>query len=555
MNETAQAKLLFVVAEGLDWAAFQAAVGAGIMPGLAGLAACPLHCSAHMGPGGAASLLSGVPPEAHGLWLEDEAWAGGTRPLSRASWQVAPLWLRLADAGIATASVAMPGSTPGASWPGTHFDSRLGDPDGKDAADWSLPLRVAPAAARDAIRDLRVHPTDIDPAQLAGLVSDLSLVDQSRDSSLAELAVLLARAGTVQAAATWLLAEGVAALFICFDWTGMLRHRFGGIRTPPFATVVPAGWQLLDAMLRALVAAAPAGMRLVFAAPGWEGRPGVLATDLAALPAAVNDVAVAPMVMAHFGLPWSPPAPLPAPPADDEALLAAALAGGGTRAAGASPHYHANRLAALAVIVARRDPARAIQIAEAALGHEAGHVRALRILASCLARCDRHDELPAVASRLRAAAPTRPWGALAEAAAHLDRQDRSAAALCLREVTADNDAESLFIAARLWVQAGQPAMAEKLLTGLLDSDRSSLSARLGLAAAAIAARDFATAEIWLTQLVQADPGNAAVHIEHARLYLATGRAARARAALAKARALGGDPDTLARLAAAGGEAP
>lgn len=549
MISMAPAKLLYVIAEGLDWAGFRAATAAGVMRGLAGLAACPLIGAAPAGPGGAATLLSGMPPEDHGLWLAEEGWAGGTRPLTRASWQVEPLWLRLAEAGIATASVGLPGSTPGASWPGTHFDSRLVDPDGQDAADWSLPRDVAPPAARAAIRDHRVHPTDIEAAAVAAMVSDIAAVDQSRDHRLAEIAVLLARAGTVQAAALWLLAEvAPAALLIHHDWPGALRQRFGG-QAPPFATTVAAGWQLLDAMIRALVAAAPAGTRILFAAPGWQGRAGVLATDIAVLPDCIADTAVAPLVMRHFGLPWQAPAPLPPPPDADPALLAAALAGGGTAPAGPGARWQADRWATLAVIVARRDPARAIAIAHAALAEVPAHVPALRMLASCLARCGRHAELPAVAARLRAAAPDRPWGALAEAAAHLHDGDRQAAGRCLAEVGADHDAETLFIASRLWVAAGQPARARQLLAGRLDGDPASLTARLGLAAAAIAARDFAAAEIALTQLRAADPGNTAVHIEYARLCLATGRSARAQAAIAEARRLGGDPDTLARLAA------
>ncbi len=550
MTGAAPAKLVMIIAEGLDWAMFGALVAGGACPGLAALAARPLNAAAHVGPGGAASLLSGVHPEVHGLWHETEAWAGGERPLTRASWRVAPLWQRLADAGIATASVALPGSIPGASWAGTHFDSRLADPGAVDPADWALPLAVAPPLAREAIRDRRIHPADITAAQLAGLVSDLAAVDQSRDHRLAELAVLLARAGTVQAAARWLLAEGGAeALLVRHDWTAALRQRFGG-NPPPFASVLPAAWRLLDAMVRDLAALAP-GAALLFVSPGWDGRPGVLAAspDFAAPAGAIDVCAVAPLVLAHFGLAWQPPAPLPPRPDDDAALLAEAIAGGGTPLPPRPPAIEAERLALLAVLVARRDPAAAIPVAEAALAADPDNVRALRMLATTLAQTGRTGELDAVAARLRAVAPDRPWGALAAAAARIAEGDLAAARRWLAEAEGETDPETAAIAARLRVAAGQKSGARNQLDAVLAVDPGNLAARLGLASAAITARDFAAAEAWLAQLAQADAGNAAVHIEYARLYLATGRPARARDAIAAAAALGGDPETLARLAA------
>jgi predicted AlkP superfamily phosphohydrolase/phosphomutase len=86
-----------IVLDGVCWPGFAAACRQGRVPTLARLAAAGatglLHGVAHQGRiGAAASIASGHWPEASGLWFREEAWAGGVRPATMASWQVPPVW-------------------------------------------------------------------------------------------------------------------------------------------------------------------------------------------------------------------------------------------------------------------------------------------------------------------------------------------------------------------------------------------------------------------------------------------------------------------------------
>ena len=182
-------KLMLVGVSGLDWKSFDARTRDGSLPRIAALrergvcgrvtAQGPQSETADF-----ATLLTGVHPEMHRVWMAQEPWEGGVRPLSRASWRTAPIWARLAAAGVGAGSVAWPGTRPGASWSGMHIDDSL--------------LAAAAMAARPALRDRRVHPTDISADVLRGFVPTLERIDQSEDAMLPMLAVAIAEAATAQ---------------------------------------------------------------------------------------------------------------------------------------------------------------------------------------------------------------------------------------------------------------------------------------------------------------------------------------------------------------------
>ena len=169
MNE----KLLLIGVDGLDWTGFRAAVGAGLLPGMAALAARGaagrLASPAPPGPAAWTTVATGVAPPAHGVVHAGEAWAGGLRPVGAASWRRRPVWERLARAGVPTLAVAWPATRPGAGWRGVQVDDRLGDVSGLSADDWPLPLDIAPADLREAIRAVRVHAADLPLELLAPL--------------------------------------------------------------------------------------------------------------------------------------------------------------------------------------------------------------------------------------------------------------------------------------------------------------------------------------------------------------------------------------------------
>src|ERR1019366_6972032 len=146
---------ILVGLSGLDWKSFDARTSNGSLPRIAALRARGA-CGRVRAQGAQseaadfATLMTGVHPEVHRVWMAQEPWEGGVRPLSRASWRAAPIWARLAAAGVGTGSVAWPGSRPGASWEGTHLDDSLLEASAFDPADWALPRAAAPIAARAA---------------------------------------------------------------------------------------------------------------------------------------------------------------------------------------------------------------------------------------------------------------------------------------------------------------------------------------------------------------------------------------------------------------------
>src|SRR5258706_203841 len=80
--------------------------------------------------------------------------------------------------------------------------------------DGPAPLAVAPEALRGAMRELRVHPSDIGVGDLVGLVPQATEIDQRRDRRLARLAASLARTASVHSAATH-IAEHAAWDMLC----------------------------------------------------------------------------------------------------------------------------------------------------------------------------------------------------------------------------------------------------------------------------------------------------------------------------------------------------
>ena len=150
-------RMLVIGASGLDWGGFDRLTRSGALPNLGrmrqkGAAGWLTGAPAVIGPAPFATMVAGQQPEVHGLWRAREAWAGGVRPLSRASWRAPPAWAYLEAAGIRTATVAWPGNRPGDSGPGSHIDEDFAEPSSHDPADWALPLHCAPVGLRTALR-------------------------------------------------------------------------------------------------------------------------------------------------------------------------------------------------------------------------------------------------------------------------------------------------------------------------------------------------------------------------------------------------------------------
>jgi len=554
MARESMTRLLLIGAAGLDWPGVNARIEAGEAPNLAalrarGAAGWLRGWPPFEGPAPWTTLVTGRYPEAHGVWRTQEAWAAGARPVSRASWRAAPLWARLAEAGVSTGSVGWPAARPGAAWAGDHVDRDFAVATGRSHDDWALPLDCAPPDAREALRDLRVHPSEITGDMLAPLVPGLSQLDQSRDTALPHLAVAMAQAASIQAAAAWLLTERrPAAVFVHHEWLAVAAGAFERHTQGPFARVVDGAWRFFDGLVGRLAELAGPDALVVVASPGWRQNPGVA---IAAGPGVAPDgfqgaeaVDLAPSLLAAFGLedrtlpgqaipalaPEGPrrPAPEvaipPAPPADFD-LLREAIAAGHPAPPPLTPDWWAGGFSELAFTTLQRDARTALAAADAALERKPDHAPALDAKAVAHVLLDEPDPLPDLAAALRKAAPQQGWGDLAEAAWLVMQERSTEAGPHIRAAERDRDPDFLARVAAVWFAAGQPAEAARVFQDLLALDAGSVTARVGLGAAAAARRDFRAAEQHLVAAVRLDPGRRPAWAQLADVYRKTGRVA------------------------------
>ena len=300
----------------MDWAGFEAASRAGQIPHMAALRERGvggwLSGAPHgLGPAGAVSMVTGVQPEIHGVWRPEEEWPGGVRPATRAPWRAQPLWERLEAAGVSTGSVDWPSSRPGAEWSGIHIDDSFAEASGQTAAEWSLPLRCAPADRREALRARRVHPVQITATMLAPLVPPAAFQDRDHEERVLTLATGMARAATVQSASVWMLGDigepPPQAIFVHQPILQQARQAFEGDNAGVFGSVTAGAWRFLDGLIGRLADLAGPRALMLVCSGGWQGSPGVVlaAGDRVQTGAAFEGASLldlAPTVLGCFGL-------------------------------------------------------------------------------------------------------------------------------------------------------------------------------------------------------------------------------------------------------------
>ena len=450
-------------------------------------------------------MATGAPPLAHGILsaLDIRPDGGGVQPIGAESWQAPPIWNTLAAAGVATVAVAAPGSSPATHWPGLVIDDRFAAPPPDGAADWPLPPRcINPPHLRNALRPLRLHPAELDPATCAGLPAAIP-------------AFALAEAVSVQAAALHLLQHE--------PWqAAIVVHRLA-------ARAGDAAFPFLDAALGHLIAAAGPGATVLVASPAGlliAAGPGIPADELRHGLAPAD---VAATILAHFGLhapggqpltpplgtlrrpaAWRPPAPhaptLPPGSADAERAVAAVqLAGAKARAAiQLAAGDHATALATLAPLADRHPNDLDLLLL---LGQ--GQILS-RHWPACLHLGARLDRL----------APTLPWGAMLTGAAHALAGDHAAAAPVLADAEARSQAHpaALIRLGSIALHLANWADARRHYRAALALTPGSPDAHAGLGLACIGTGDLPAAETHLCRSLAARFHAPALHHQLGLLY-------------------------------------
>lgn len=564
-------RLVVLSAAGLDWPTLQTALTEARAPNLASLCAEGARgaLTGHELPGGPAAwvtLATGQRPEVHRVGAADQPWAGGLRPAARPDWRAPAVWETLEAAGIATGVVAWPAARPADAWPGLHIDETYAEATGASAADWALPPHAVPTAAREDLRDRRVHPTGIAGAMLRPFVPDIATLDQAMDGRLPALAVRLARAATLQGAAVWMLGETDAqAIMLHQPWLAEVRAAFEADPDPRFAHVTPAAVRFLDDLIGRLRDLAEPTDTWIVLSPGRRETPGAIIAAGPGVPPgarlpATRLVDLAPSLLAHFGLRQdtlpgpslaifgakplaaapSLPAP-PGPPPPDPAILAALAAAGEPVPRPAAPRAQATRAAWLATAVVARNPDAALSLAKEALALDDANLAALRAGALAAFALGDAAQLTALAARLAEVAPQLGWSHLAWAAVARLQGDLARAAERLTAAAADPDPITRDAVAAAWLEIDRPAQAAALWRDLAARDPASGAAEMGLALCALARRDFREAEDRLTRVLRRTPYAAQPLSRLAEVYRQSGRRAEADRLDARARDLATEP--------------
>lgn len=536
MNE----KLVLIGIDGLDVDLLQAKRRSGLLPSLARLASEGelLYLTSPVPPSSLAAwatLSSGVGPERHGLLLPEEPSAAGLRPTGHASWRAPPVWERLADVGVATASIGWPGTIPGAAWTGQHIDSRYPVATGRGRDDWPLPLDVAPSELREHLREVRVHPAELPPALTAPLLP--SVVDASADHIMTVLSSL-ARTASAQAGLYELLsAEAWQALFVFLEWPTLVAAALGCEK----ASLPDAAWVLLDQAVGALVSRAPADACVLLASTGSEGSGFVIARGgefgRGEHDVARSTLALAPSILRHFDYvdvslqppiqsgraskrlpPWSrrpPAADRDARQGDSERLRAFGLV-----LPSPDPVWRARHLIAEAEVVLAGDPERAAMLADEALA--AGDtIGGLGILAAASVAMGDGKPLTGIADRIGAIQPDHQWRDLVLGAASALAGDEVGARPHLARVERNGSPDDRLRAASLWLMLGRRSAAARLFRNRLATTPHHLGALLGLLSTQTVRG--IEAEQLLRRVLALQPDHAGVRAALANLLRAVGR--------------------------------
>jgi Flp pilus assembly protein TadD len=450
-----------------------------------------------------------MPVTTHGIAAayETRPDGGGVQPTGARSWRTAPLWETLQAHGIRSAVVGWPGTACATDWSATVVDERYAQAVATLDADWPLaPHCVHPAALRAPLRDLRIHPEELDDAALC-----------------AAPAVPLAHAVSCHAAATWLI-ESEPWQFLAVHYGPLLA---GG----------QAGAALLfDAMLARLLELAGAGTDLVVV--GSEGMlaaagPG-FASDVLVHGARPADVAAT--VLARFGL-RRDDAPgrilegtahdalrgVAAPPVKAYAVVPA----------GADADVHATvaqaeraRLLELAGnALADGDFAAASALLEPALRERPDDPELAFLLGQCSFFLGDGQRALALGRTLVAAWPDRPWGPMMVGAALMQGGDAAAAGPYLDTAArlAGDDPQAALRLGAIALHLGRARDAERHYAVALRDASCAAAAHAGLGLARLAQGDTAGGEACLRASLGLQYHAPALHHQLGVLYASQGR--------------------------------
>lgn len=183
------------------------------------------------------SIATGRTADEHGVlgFVEPRPDGLGIVPAQSSSRRVKALWNMLGESGLRSCVVAWPVSDPVEQISGVSVSERMTE---------NLAVRhdeigpapsgcVYPAHLEPFVSELRIHPCELTPADLAGMIPQVAGIDLGQDLRPAHLAHLLARCASVHAVATAVMeAEPWDFLAVYYDAIDRAGHDFMAYRAP-----------------------------------------------------------------------------------------------------------------------------------------------------------------------------------------------------------------------------------------------------------------------------------------------------------------------------------
>ncbi len=238
-------KLLLIGWDGAGWDEIHPLLDSGEMPNLnrmveSGVMGRMATLTPAISPILWTSVATGQTADRHGILdaVEPDPVTGGVRSITRASLQTPAVWDILANQGLRCHVVG---------WPVTHPAKDCGGACVSDGFVHSVPGSISPETLEQELTSLRFS-----PQEWTG--EELRLFDQDADKRLAQLAVILAEAASVQAAATFLMeAEPWDLSAVWFGAIGRACRVFPSDTDAIYSEVVRGIYRFLDLLLGRLM--------------------------------------------------------------------------------------------------------------------------------------------------------------------------------------------------------------------------------------------------------------------------------------------------------------
>jgi predicted AlkP superfamily phosphohydrolase/phosphomutase/tetratricopeptide (TPR) repeat protein len=266
-------KVLLIGWDAADWKVIHPLMDSGKMPALkqlveTGTSGNLASLDPPMSPIMWTSIATGMTADKHGVlgFTQPRSDGKGVQPVLASSRKVKALWNILMQSGLKTHVIGWWPSHPAEKLNGvsiSNFYHRVTGPLDKPVP--MPPGSVSPKRLEKTLEELRIHPQELTGQHILPFVPRAEGIDQSKDQRLSSVAKITAECGTVQAAATWVMAnEPWDFMAIYFDAIDHYCHGFMKFH-PPYREGIPrelydnyngiveGGYRLHDMMLARLL--------------------------------------------------------------------------------------------------------------------------------------------------------------------------------------------------------------------------------------------------------------------------------------------------------------